>query len=167
MSYLPRLQSSHAFPDSPKPHYCQGIVHLRPTVCGRSCQGCDLFTFFQSRNHSDCIRKVPFNFGYDIIMPPDDTFLTLYLSVELLAKIPHFIAVCLGGMFCLFFQSLDLFPTLVEFVFKPLGLTPCESVVEIAEGILAIGILLEFGIGGVLHCRLFLCSCSSRFLSTK
>ena len=45
-------------------------------------------------------------------MPPDDTFLTLNLFVELLAKIPHFIAVDLGSLICLFFQSLDFFPTL-------------------------------------------------------
>ena len=77
-------------------------------------------------------------------MPPDDTFLPLYLSVELLAKIPHFIAVGPGGMLCLFFQSLDFFPTLGEFALKPLGLTSGEAVGEIAEGILAVGITLRF-----------------------
>ena len=70
-------------------------------------------------------------------MPSDDAVILLFLSVELLAKIPHFIAVCLGGMFCLFFQSLDFFPALSEFGFKPLGLTPREKVGEIAEIILA------------------------------
>ena len=111
---------------------------------GEAVRDADLFTFFQSRNHGDCIGKVPFNFGYNIIMPPDDTFLPLYLSVELLAKIPHFIAVGPGGMLCLFFQSLDFFPTLGEFALKPLGLAPGETVGEITQCILAVGISLGF-----------------------
>ena len=49
---------------------------------GEAVRNADLFTFFQSRNHGDCIRKEPFNFGYDIIMSPDETFLTLNLPVE-------------------------------------------------------------------------------------
>lgn len=91
-------------------------------------------------------------------MAPDETFLTLNLPVELLAKTPHFIAVGLSGLFCLLFQSLDFFPTLGKFTLKPLGLAAGEAVGEIAEGILAVGITLGFCFGRLPQCRLLLFS---------
>lgn len=45
-------------------------------------------------------------------MSSDYAIMLFFLSVELLTQIPHFIAVGLGGLLGLFFQSLDFFPTL-------------------------------------------------------
>lgn len=61
----------------------------------------------------------------------------LFLSVELLTKIPHFIAVGFRGLFCPLFQSFDFLSTLGEFGFKSLGLASGEAVREIAEGTFA------------------------------
>ena len=61
----------------------------------------------------------------------------LFLSVELLTKIPHFIAVGFRGLFCPLLQSFDFLSTLGEFGFKSLGLASGEAVREIAEGTFA------------------------------
>lgn len=61
-------------------------------------------------------------------MSSDDAVMLFFLSVELLAQIPHFIAVGLGGMFCLLFQSLDFLLTLGEFGLKSLGLASGEAI---------------------------------------
>ena len=89
-------------------------------------------------------------------MSSDYAVMLFFLSVKTLVQIPHFIAVGLGGLLGLLFQSLDFFPTLGQLGFKSLGLTPRETVRKIAKSILAVGIPLGFRFRGLTQSRLFL-----------
>lgn len=77
-------------------------------------------------------------------MASDYTFLMFLLPVELLLQIPHTVAVSFGGFLGSAFERLDFFPTFSEFDLKFLGLAPGESVSNIAESILPVGVTLGF-----------------------
>lgn len=88
--------------------------------------------------------KESLNQVFGLLMASDDTFLLFLLPVELLLQIPYAVAMSLVGFLCPVFESLDFLPTLCEFRLKFLGLVSGESVGEIAEGILTVGVTLGF-----------------------
>ena len=77
-------------------------------------------------------------------MTSDDAFLLFLLPVELLLQIPHTVAVSFVGFLNPIFESLDFLSTFCEISLKSPGLVSGESVGEIAEGILSVGVTLGF-----------------------
>lgn len=84
-------------------------------------------------------------------MTSDNAFLLFLLPVELLLQIPHAVAMSLVCFLSPVFESLDFLPTFCEFSLKPFGLVSGESVGEIAEGILTVGVTLGFRFGGFMN----------------
>lgn len=97
-------------------------------------------------------------------MTSNNAFLMFLLPVELLLQIPYTVAMSFGGSLGPVFESLDFFSTFNEFGFKSLGLVPGESVGEIAEGILTVGVTLGIRFGRFLQGGLFFFFRRLRFL---
>ena len=77
-------------------------------------------------------------------MPSDDAFFLFLLPVELLLQIPYAVAMSFVGFLNPIFESLDFLSTFCEISLKSPGLVSGESVGEIAEGILSVGVTLGF-----------------------
>ena len=77
-------------------------------------------------------------------MTSDDAFLLFLLPVELLLQIPYAVAMSFVGFLSPVFERFDFLSTFSEFRLKPLGLVSGESVGEIAEGILSVGVTFGF-----------------------
>lgn len=77
-------------------------------------------------------------------MTSDDSFFLFLLPVELLLQIPYAVAMSFVGFLNPIFESLDFLSTFCEISLKSLGLVPGESVSNIAESILPVGVTLGF-----------------------